>query len=67
MIGDWSNGDTDKTQTVAQIRVKFDALKRGGFKKLRMETHPGAHGASKEHIALALEWFESLEKETKSP
>ena len=62
-----SGGDTDKTQTVAQIRQAFDALKKAGYKKTRMETHPGAHRPSPEHITQALEWFESLEKETKAP
>lgn len=62
-----SAGETDKTQTMAQIQPTFGALKKTGYKRTRMETHPGGHSVSKEHITLALEWFESLEKESKGP
>ena len=62
-----SGGETDNTQKLGQIKPAFDALKKAGYKKTRMETHPGGHSPSKEHIAQALEWFESLEKETKAP
>ena len=62
-----SGGDTDNTQKVPDIRKRFDLLKRAGYRQTRMETQPGGHSPSKEHIAQALEWFESLEKESKTP
>lgn len=57
-----SAGETDNVQKPESIKVSLEMLKKGGYHTERSEWHPGGHQAKAEHIPMALEWFESLEK-----
>lgn len=49
------------------IKVSLERLKAAGYRTERTEWHPGGHQASAEHIPMALEWFETLEKTPSAP
>jgi predicted esterase len=53
-----SAGEKDNTQKLDEIKRTFGAVEKSGYKTTRLETHPGGHSPSAEHMAQALEWFE---------
>ncbi|NDV62133.1 hypothetical protein G0Q06_06715 [Puniceicoccales bacterium CK1056] len=56
-----STGLADRISTVRQSEKVLKSLKRSNFKNLRLKTYPGKHVLHKEHIPLALDWFEEMD------
>lgn len=52
-----SSGDQDPIATPEQQRDAYRELQRSGFKRVRFETHPGAHELNAAHVTAALKWF----------
>lgn len=55
-----SSGEKDKTATPSQHEDVKSSLIAGGFKKVRLESHPGGHTVCKEHVLESLKWFIEL-------
>ncbi len=53
-------GEKDSIAKPPMMQETIDTTKRGGYQRLRTESHPGGHQAWGEHVNLALEWFDSL-------
>jgi hypothetical protein len=53
-----SAGEKDNTQKLDAVKLAFGAVEKSGYKTTRLETHPGGHSPSPEHMTMALEWFE---------
>lgn len=58
-----SSGEKDGIATPAQTQGVAARMERNGFKNVRVESHPGGHGLSNEHITMALKWFVEMEVE----
>lgn len=54
----WGEKDTIAKPPLMQDSINY--TKRGGYQRVRAESHPGGHQAWDAHINLALEWFDSL-------
>ena len=54
----WGEKDTIARPPLMQDSINF--TKRGGYQRVRAESHPGGHQAWDAHVNLALEWFDSL-------
>ncbi len=52
-----SSGTADTIATPAQTAAVKESMRRTGFRKLRLETHDGAHVVCQPHIGEALRWF----------
>ncbi len=52
-------GQKDDIAVPAMMKTTIDTTKRL-YQKVRAESHPGGHQVWREHIGLALEWFDSL-------
>ena len=52
-----SNGDNDPIASPQQGEVVKDSMARSGFTAIRLETFPGKHQLSQEHLREALRWF----------
>lgn len=57
-----SNGQTDPIANPTHAAAVAEAMRRTGFKHLRLETFPGAHKLSSEQVQLALQWFRQMER-----
>lgn len=53
-------GQNDPIAKPALMQDSINYTKRGGYQRVRAESHPGGHEAWDAHINLALEWFDSL-------
>jgi predicted esterase len=52
-----SSGMTDQVATPSMIQYVEKSMKFSGFRKVRLETYPGAHDVYPEHTTAALQWF----------
>jgi hypothetical protein len=52
-----SSGKADTIATPAQTEEVKESMQHTGFRKLRLETHDGAHVVCQPHIGEALRWF----------
>ncbi len=52
-----SSGKADTIATPAQTEGVKESMRRTGFRKVRLETHDGAHVVCQPHIGEALRWF----------
>jgi Glycogen recognition site of AMP-activated protein kinase len=52
-----SSGTSDTIATPAQHEHVMNSLKSTGFRKVRLESHPGGHDIYQPHIDEALKWF----------
>lgn len=52
-----SSGTDDKIATPAQHKDVLSSMKGSGFKKIKLETFPGAHDPAPQHTTDALAWF----------
>ena len=52
-----SSGTADTIATPAQTEEVKESMRRTGFRKVRLETHDGAHVVCQPHIGEALRWF----------
>ncbi|MEO7166213.1 MAG: hypothetical protein ABI787_12875 [Spartobacteria bacterium] len=55
-----SSGKADTIATPAQVENVKESMRRTGFRKLRLETHDGAHVIYQPHIVEALRWFAAV-------
>jgi predicted esterase len=55
----YSAGQTDDVCKPEIMKNTIQQAKKGGFRRLREEWHPGGHSAHTPHITEALQWFES--------
>lgn len=53
-------GEKDTIAKPELMKATIDKTKRGGYQRVRAESHPGVHEAWDEHINRALDWFDSL-------
>lgn len=56
----FSWGEKDTIAPPALIKTAIETTKRGGYQKVRAESHPGGHEVWDAHVNLALDWFDSL-------
>ena len=52
-----SSGTTDQIATPSMIQYVEKAMKFSGFRKVRLESYPGAHDVYPQHTTEALQWF----------
>ncbi len=52
-----SSGTADTIATPAQTEEVKESMRRTGFRKVRLETHDGAHVVCQPHVGEALRWF----------
>lgn len=52
-----SSGQADTIATPAQSEAVLESMRQTGFRKVRLETHDGAHVVCQPHIGEALRWF----------
>ena len=52
-----SSGTTDQIATSSMIQYVEKSMKFSGFRKVRLETYPGAHDVYPQHTTEALQWF----------
>ena len=61
-----SSGKNDKIATPANHEYVKNSIKGGGFQKVRLESHDGAHDIYQAHIGEALRWFIAQSSATSS-
>ncbi len=63
-----SSGKADTIATPAQTEAVKESMRHTGFRKVRLETHDGAHVVCQPHIGEALRWFvETSSASVKTP